>query len=263
METTRVVPDYRNPSRIALWTHLPWNGGRVLLRLPEALSSRSGHFFCEWQRENAWPVSGPLALPEWRSEENRPGIGYECELRNGVRFYVRVKPGKDELDMVLGVKNGTSSTLEQVSANMCVVLSDAPEFCDRTLARTYFLFGGKPRLLSSTTPEPAAQKRPPWIHCQVRGIRPLTVPDDCPWWVCRERADDGLIFTESAESRRFVALIWGRASSIVANSRTPCVHSNPLLGDCEPGAVVEQAGRLLLHEGNVDLLCFRALDGFA
>lgn len=263
MSRLKLKPDYRSPSRITLRLTSPWEESEtVLLRLPEAISHAKGHLFCEWNRKDAWPDAKPRRLPEWECAEDGVTLVYTCALQNDVAFGVRVTPGRDMLDLALWVENASSEPLTQISANMCVVLSQAPEFCDRSLKRTYFLHAGRPRAFSTTSPEPASMKRPPWIHCQVRGIAPFDVPADCPWWICRERADDGLVFTESCESGRHLALIWGRALSIVANSTAPCIHSNPRLNDCAPGERVEQRGRLLLNEGKVDLLCSRALDGF-
>jgi hypothetical protein len=265
MRGLTVKPDYGRSGRIGLRVALPWRAEDwVLLRLPEAISHAEGMLFCEWEKAGAWPAGEPRLLPEWRWGEGG-ALGYECRLPGGVTFYVRVKPGRDEVDMVCGVENGSEKPLRLLAANMCAALSGAPEFCDRGLSRTHFLSGGQPKVLSETTPDPSGVARPPWIHCRVRGVPAAAAEgsEEAPWWVCEETADDGLVFVESSEGGRWAAMIWGRAFSVSANSRTPCVHSNPRLGTCAPGAKVEQPGRLLLYEGRRDLLCMRALDGFA
>lgn len=264
MRRIRLTPDYRSPGRIAAHVTLPWSEQEsVLLRLPEALSHSQGFLFREGRAQDAWPSGMPAALPEWQLDAASGTLGYTCTLPGGIEFYAHLRPGRDEVSMVLGVRNGSSRPLSLLGASICAVLSGAAEFCDRSLARTSFLHAGKSRRLSETNPVPASMGRPPWIQCMVIGVPEMKPPQGAGWWVCRERADDGLVFVESREGGRFCAMIWGKAMCISASSLTPCIHSNPRLGECPPGGRAEQAGRLLLYEGRADLMCMRAVDGFS
>ncbi len=53
----------------------------------------------------------------------------------------------------------------------------------------------------------------------------------------------------SADGKRWVAMAWER-SRAWANAPCPCLHSDPTLPDCPPGATVRVMGRFLVGEGS-------------
>lgn len=54
----------------------------------------------------------------------------------------------------------------------------------------------------------------------------------------------------SRDGRRWILIAWERSGRCWGNDRCPCLHSDPVFPDCEPGQTVRLAGRLWFHEGN-------------
>ena len=66
---------------------------------------------------------------------------------------------------------------------------------------------------------------------------------------------------KSADGKRWIAIAWERSRGW-ANPPCPCIHSDPVLPDCAPGATVRLRGRLLVGEGTdpAQVLMSRASD---
>ncbi len=48
---------------------------------------------------------------------------------------------------------------------------------------------------------------------------------------------------------RWILTAWERSALCWGNTRCPCMHSDPIFPDCEPGETVELRGRLWFHQG--------------
>lgn len=49
--------------------------------------------------------------------------------------------------------------------------------------------------------------------------------------------------------KRWIVTAWQRTGRVWGNTKVPCMHSDPVLPDCAPGATVRVRGRLWFHEG--------------
>ncbi len=54
----------------------------------------------------------------------------------------------------------------------------------------------------------------------------------------------------SEDGRRWILVAWDRCGRCWGNDRCPCLHSDPVFPDCEPGQTVRLAGRLWFYEGD-------------
>lgn len=50
-------------------------------------------------------------------------------------------------------------------------------------------------------------------------------------------------------NHRWILTAWERSGRCWGNTRCPCMHSDPVFPDCEPGETVQLRGRLWFHEG--------------
>lgn len=57
------------------------------------------------------------------------------------------------------------------------------------------------------------------------------------------------IACKSADDRRWIITAWSPCFAVWANAKCPCMHSDPQLPDCPPGATVEATGYLWFYEG--------------
>lgn len=54
----------------------------------------------------------------------------------------------------------------------------------------------------------------------------------------------------SGDGWHWILVAWDRAARCWGNSRCPCLHSDPVFPDCNPGETVRLRGRLWFHEGD-------------
>ena len=54
----------------------------------------------------------------------------------------------------------------------------------------------------------------------------------------------------SQDGQRWILVAWDRSGRCWGNQRCPCIHSDPVLPDCQPGRAVRLAGRLWFYEGD-------------
>lgn len=54
----------------------------------------------------------------------------------------------------------------------------------------------------------------------------------------------------SRDGRRWILAAWGRCGRCWGNQRCPCLHSDPVFPDCQPGRTVRLTGRLWFFEGD-------------
>ena len=54
----------------------------------------------------------------------------------------------------------------------------------------------------------------------------------------------------SEDKSRWILTAWERSGRCWGNARCPCVHSDPVFADCEPGATARLRGRLWFYEGD-------------
>ena len=113
---------------------LPWpDAGYVVVDLPEAVWSQLGlTFLAHTHIPTIWDSKGVkiqnidwTRLPDGGLEEVRV-------LPNGIEIGSRVVPEREQVRMMLWLRNGTSETLSQLRAQVCVMLKGAAAFNAQT-----------------------------------------------------------------------------------------------------------------------------------
>lgn len=204
---------------------LPWDPESYLVvDLPELITSDRGHLFLShthvptiWNDQNVW-----IDNRDWRI---RPDGGLESEwvLPNGVSFGAslgaEVGADQDSGMPALPLRaDGAAGGPGVAAVAMDLWLRnglDEPLSGLRT--QLCVLLKGAPEFNEQTLDNKVFQK-------PYAGVQSKDYPD------------------------RWVVVGWERAGRCWGNQRCPCLHSDPVLPDCQPGETVRVRGRLWLSE---------------
>ena len=204
---------------------LPWAPESYLVvDLPELITSDRGHLFLShthvptiWNERNVW-----IDNRDWTV---RPDGGLESEwmLPNGVSFgaslRTEVGAGRDSGALALPLPAaGAAGPPPAAAVAMELWLRNGlEEPLSGLRTQLCVLLKGAPEFNQQTVANKVFQK--PYAGVQSR--------------------DD---------PQRWVVVGWERAGRCWGNERCPCLHSDPVLPDCQPGETVRVRGRLWLSE---------------
>ena len=113
---------------------LPWkDAGYVVVDVPEAIwDNGSLLYLAHTHIPTVWDQKGiTLEHPDWTRGEGGM-LESRRALPDGVSFHVKIVPGKDAVDMVMDLKNGSTRTLKNVRTQICVLLKAAEGFNAQT-----------------------------------------------------------------------------------------------------------------------------------
>ncbi len=200
---------------------LPWDPeGYVVVDLPELITSDRGHLFLShthvptiWNDRNVW-----IDNRDWTV---RPDGGLESEwvLPNGVSFgaSLRMEAEADSERQAFALPPPTVGSAEPPRAVAVAMELWLRNGLDETLTglRTQLcvLLKGAPEFNQQTVANKVFRK-------PYAGVQSLDHTDRSVW------------------------VAWERAGRCWGNERCPCLHSDPVLPDCQPGETVRVRGRL-------------------
>jgi len=236
-----------------------------------------GEFFTLWLPENVWrdlpgreelsgPQSGPAAYranavfgmdssKEWqetswgRTEEG--GVFRTVQFADGF-VSAAATPVRNEVLLEVTVTNTTSQTWLDCWAEVCLRLAPSRSFADTLRERTLGRIGGRWTLLGSTPPA-----RPDPAQNMYVATPAIAFVERClrDWW-CAEfpvKLDHPLVAVQNRDDSAVLGVLFDPCAGY-CNCLKPdmaCIHSDPLLGEIEPGATKTALGKLVYVEGSV------------
>ncbi len=120
---------------------LPWEGaGYAVIDLPETWEAEGeqliflahAHVPTIWNLQNQW-----LENVDW-SRTSDGGVESERVLPNQVSFGSAARPDGEQVKLELWLKNGSSKTLKELRAAVCLMLKGAPDFNTQTKENKIF-----------------------------------------------------------------------------------------------------------------------------
>jgi len=253
-------PGNAKPGYLGFEIRAPWMEGCLELRMPERLSSSMGLHFIDHDRADMPPLSTLFPYPTWSRDEKTGELSYTATTKEGVSFGGRAKPGRDRTLIEFRVKNETGKQIDDVSAQMCYVLTEAPAFGKRNdFANTFVWIDGKFTSLAGASPTPSEKNRKPWIRILTRNqAERYTGEKDSAegWWVVDQVADYGLIARASEDGKYLTAISWDTEPAyLITNASIPCLHAGPTGGvTLRPGEEHVWKGRMYLMPNDPDKL---------
>jgi len=250
------------------------------------LPNRPGEFVTLWLPENIWrdipgreelprPQRGPVSYEanavfgmdkseQWhRTPWDRTeggGVSRTVHFADGF-VAARANPVSDGLLLELAVTNTTSRVWRDCWAEVCLRLAPSPSFGDMLRERTVGRIDGNWRVLSSTPPGKPDPARNMYIATpRIEFVERCLID----WW-CVEfpvRLDHPLLAVHSRDDRAVIGILFDPCAGY-CNCLKPemaCIHSDPLLGNIEPGETKAARGRLIYHEGTIEEFLDHASD---
>ena len=221
-----------------------------------SFSGWTGNIFRFWLPENVgvlWNNWTPEeAHQDFSSTENK-GLKWSFQRGATARVEVQIEPQHRTLNIESEVENHSPSNLSDVTVNVCLQLSQAPDFACDDFSRIYIRTDAdwKPiKILNPVTDYP--QYLAPDLYPTHKNIRRgLTLPElyenvvaDHPLIVYLSKKGDRAVGTASSD---FQYLFHNRA-----NENLLCMHSQQRpVGTLEPGGVASFNQKVYFVEGGV------------
>jgi hypothetical protein len=238
----------------------PWMTGWIRLRMPETLASSQGLHFIDHQRSDMPPLASLSPFPQWKTDRRTGALSYTAKTREGVKMRATVRPGTDQVDLEFAVTNETGKPLNNLNCQMCLVLTEEPQFGRRLdLNPVHTWVEGRFTSFGATTPTPEQKKREPWVLMLTQaGAKVYGGAREWPdgWWVVDQLADFPAIARVSADGRRLLAIHWGpQQLMLMTNTRIPCLHAGPTQSaNIAPGATHVWKGAILFLDNDPEAL---------
>ena len=218
-----------------------FSGDAFLLMLPECVLDReSGYFFwcSDLAPTGAWHAHGAsgavrvATLPEMAE--------YQASLN--------CRPGL--VTFRLSIRNLSQRRWRQAAGVVCLRLSEAPTFADGELVRTYMRSRDEFVCLAGTN---HSYGNPYFSVYLCAGMEPAAAWSEpgALWTARREVPDDGFVATLARDGSGVIGLLWEPAHDVSCNSSEQfrCIHSNPLIGDLNPGETATCRGCACVSRG--------------
>lgn len=214
-------------------------------------------------------------VPEVLSSEDRkasflpvlgtPPIAFQRRA-NGNWFYDQEVPHlrvggtldfeDDTLAMSLSITNTGTEKLTNITTQICVQLAAAPLFRDPERQYVHVTMDGRATCVRELDAREGARS----ICWLVKGMppdprrMPGTAPDGVMAWVrCSAlQAEDGVISVASPDGAWTLGTLWEEARYVFNNpsATLACLHSDPYLGDMEPGQTITRHGWIAAINGS-------------
>ena len=205
----------------------------------------------------------------WQFNEDSSSTWFEYEARPGLVYRAKAETDSMSVRLRMELHNSSDTAATDIRTLICLRPGGLSDFRDTNYDRTFVAVDWKPVQLGADThyDGPLPEKgRPYWALNVVGGPDNLAIedlgwfrPGSGPGRIVKEVADPPLIAVRSAgEPQRWLAVIWRPSRMVFSNCSIPCIHSDPLPSDCQPGEVISNEGLIIFHEGDFESLLQRA-----
>lgn len=212
------------------------------LCVPETIGSRDQMLL------NFPEVQGKL---DWSGPDERGVVSTSWTTEGRISYALSLIPGRDYVDAEMTVSNLGDEVWHDVFAFNCLNPTNAPEFKDMELERTFVSIHGEPRALSSVELvqgerplEFYPHQRTPWTHIPrfMRNFQQSnpTRPDGS-WMVTLSKPEAGYIAAASLAS-----------TFLFENREFCCIHAPTNFGDIGPGESSTTLSRFYLAKGDLE-----------
>jgi hypothetical protein len=211
----------------------------------------------ETEAWSLFTVMSMFGLPEWRTtpwtRDRLGGVTRSLDFGDG-RVSASATPLANELLLEVTVANTSSQVWLDCYAMVCLRFAPSPAFADIRGDRTFVRIDGTWSRVSETGIRNAMSH----TEFQATHYRPVQSNELVDRWdrfrelEVSARLDHPLIATSNRDGTAVVGLLFERTAQHFHNraGNMACVHSDPLLGDIEPGAARTMRGKLVYFEGS-------------
>jgi len=175
------------------------------------------------------------------------------------RVSARARPVGNEILLDIAVTNESSRAWLDCWAEVCLSLAPSSSFADPDRTRTLGRVDGRWTVMSST---PAAKPNPD--HNTYHATPAVEFIERCArdWW-CEEfrvQLDHPLIAVANRDDTAVIGIVFERCAEHCNNLEPDyaCIHSDPLLGELEPGATSPAQGWIVYVVGSARAFVARA-----
>jgi hypothetical protein len=170
------------------------------------------------------------------------------------RVSASATPNENELLLEVTVTNASSRAWLDCFAMVCLRFAPSPSFADTTGDRTFVRTDGTWMRVSET----AIKNGTSHSEFQATHYRPVRQNELVQRWTrFRElkisaELDHPLIATSNRDDTAVIGMLFERPAQHFHNraGSMACVHSDPLLGDIEPGAGITTRGKIIYFDGS-------------
>ncbi len=205
----------------------------------------------------------------WLFSEDSSSTWFEYEPRPGVVFRARADADSMAVRLTMELHNSSDTAATDIRTLICLRPGELIDFRNNNYENTFVAVNSEPVQLGAEThyDGPLPENRRAYWALDVAGGPDNLAIEDLGWFrpgsgpgrIVKEVADPPLIAVRSlGQPQRWIAVIWQPARMVFSNCSIPCIHSDPQLPDCPPGATSGAEGLIIFHEGDFQGLLERA-----
>jgi len=226
----------------------PWpDGGSIFVNLPEHLEYMPGTMGIARhhdKRTNVWQVRG---------DSTEAGYAVESLTEPGVFFSVKASAVGNRAIFEVTIANNSKKILRSVRPLFCFqyhALNGFPARRSDNFRHTFVVVEEKAVAVSDL-----AVKNPGAI-ARMAQVRDCS--DEHNWWaeemggLIPEKIDSAFTILTASDDDRKVILRWVPGKNFLSNTFIPCIHSDPCIGDLEPGASQTVTGELIFTRQSLE-----------
>lgn len=259
----RTATKARHDPRLCADVRAPWMhpGSRIIIRSCEIVGYDTGFLY-----DDHYPPSEPNGRGKnyhhipftWNVPGLEGGLGADCVVPRKGKFWLRLLPEQDSVDIHLGVRNGLPGPMRNIEWHFCVVGFECSSIADPTLMRTYIFDGRHLRRLGEIIKETQCMKVGNKEYCgkkseivKVAGGHGFVPIDHQGLPVAPVEAKASVVIVEDVDKRHTMALGFQQSYSIYSDAiGNKCYHADPYFGSIDKtGEQRTMHGKLYLMKG--------------
>lgn len=186
-------------------------------------------------------------LFQWNDERADNTLSADCRVPGKGRFWLRLRPDRDYVDIELGIHNDLSAPMRDIDWHFCVVGYESPSIGDPEQTRTYLYDGQRLRSLKQLGGEAKM------IMYKVAGGHGFIPAPHRALPEGSAEAKSSVVIVESRDGGHAVALGFEQSYAIYGDRiGNKCFHADPYFGTLQSGEERVIRGRLYLMKGTAE-----------